>query len=91
MPIPGKEADSERKTGLKLRGKAMKTWWEGKSSGDEESTESSEPSCKRNRRKASDSLEYLSARRKEEMDLKWQQMELDAKRIEIEQHRQAQL
>ena len=40
----------------------MKTWGEGKSSDDEESTESSEPRRKRNRRKASDPLQYLSTR-----------------------------
>ena len=80
---------TERKTGLMLREKPMKTWGEGKSSDDEESTESSEPRRKRNRRKASDPLEYLSTGRKKEMDLKRQQMELEAKRIQIEQQRQA--
>ena len=84
MPAPSKKADSERKKGLKLRGKSMTTCEEGKSNDDEESTESSEPRRKRNRRKASDPLEYLSTRREEEMDLKRQQMELEAKRIEIE-------
>ena len=89
VPAPSKKADSERKTGLMLRKKPKKTWGEGKSSDDEESTESSEPRRKRNRRKASDPLEYLSTRTKEEMDLKRQQMELEAKRIQIEQQRQA--
>lgn len=59
----------------------MKTWGEG----------TSEPRRKRNRGKASDPLEYLSTRREEEMDLKRQQMGLEAKRIKTEQQRQAQL
>ena len=70
VPAPSKKADSERKTGLMLRKKPKKTWGEGKPSDDEESTESSEPRRKRNRRKASDPLEYLSTRTKEAMDLK---------------------
>lgn len=83
VPAPIKKADSERKKGLKLREISMKTWGEGKSNDDEESTESSEPRRKRNRRKASDPLEYLSTRREEEMDLKRQQMELEAKRMKL--------
>ena len=43
VPAPSKKADSERKTGLMLREKPMKTWGEGKSSDDKESTESSDP------------------------------------------------
>ena len=89
VPAPSKKADSKRKTGLMLREKPMKTWGEGKSSDDEESTASSEPRRKRNRRKVSDPLEYLSTGRKKEMDLKRQQIELEAKRIQIEQQRQA--
>ena len=90
------KAESDRKKALNIRDQAMKTWGKGEVSEEEETEEKQRR--KRSRRSTADPLEYLAAKRedeihlrKEEMQLRKDQLEIERKRLDKEERRQSQM